>query len=74
MITPAQRAESAVVWFFSRDLGRAIWIQQRHVRADDGSCSGCCTQMSVTAWPCIILRLADECVRRQIPLQRQRGE
>jgi len=57
--------------FLSRDLGRAIYLQQKHIQAADGSCNGCCTQMAATEFPCIVRRLADECVARQIPLQRR---
>ena len=70
-MTPGERASSAVINFLSRDLGRAIYLQQKHLKAEDGSCLGCLTQLAPTLWPCIILRLADECLARQIPLQRR---
>lgn len=72
-MTPGERASSAVINFLSRDLGRAIYLQQKHVQAEDGSCLGCNTQMAPTAWPCVVLRLADETVARQIPLQRRQS-
>jgi hypothetical protein len=70
-VTPGGRASSAVINFLSRDLGRAIYLQQKHLKADDGSCLGCNTQMAPTIWPCVILVLADECMARQIPMQRK---
>jgi hypothetical protein len=67
------RAESAVMWFFSRDLGRAIYIQDVHQPDKRGHCSGCQTQMAPTLWPCVVRRLADETIARQIPLPRERS-
>lgn len=73
-MTPGERAQSAVLNFLARDLGRAIYLQQKHIRANDGSCNGCCTQLAPTEFPCIVRRLADECISRQIPLQRRASE
>lgn len=70
-MTPGDRACSAVIGFLARDLGRALYLQQKHVQAEDGSCLGCNTQTAPTPWPCIVLQLADECMARQIPLQRR---
>jgi hypothetical protein len=65
------RAESAVLWFFSRDIGRAIYIQEVHVADERGACAGCCTQTAPTMHPCIVRQLADECISRLIPRPRE---
>lgn len=69
-MTPGERAGSAVIHFLSKDIGRAIYLREKHLEAEDGSCLGCLTQMAPTAWPCILRQLADETIFRLIPLQR----
>lgn len=71
MITPGERAQSAVLSFLARDLGRAVYLQQVHVAGDRGDCAGCRSQVRWVEYPCLIRQLADECISRQIPLQRK---
>lgn len=73
-MTPGERAGSAVIWFLSKDIGRAIYLREKHLKARDGSCLGCQTQMAPTAWPCIVRRLADETIARLIPTQRKASD
>lgn len=65
------RAESAVVFFLSKDPGRALYLQQVHVANDQGECAGCRSQTKWIEHPCIIRQLADETMTRLIPTQRK---
>jgi hypothetical protein len=71
MVTPAQKTESAVLWFLSQDLGRASYLRKLHVADKYGACAGCCSQTQHIAYPCVIRQLAEECIHRQIPLPRR---
>ena len=73
-VTPGELTQVGVAWFLAEDLGRVVYIRDVHVSADDGSCRGCCTQMAVTVWPCILRRLADDVLARLIPTQRGPAE
>lgn len=73
-MSPGERAASAVIFFLSKDVGRAIHLNETHVANELGHCLGCHTQMAPTIHPCIIRRLADETLSRLIPKQRDSGD
>jgi hypothetical protein len=70
-MTPGERAGSAVIHFLSKDIGRAIYLQQVHIAGDRGDCAGCRSQTTWIQHPCILRLLADETIARLIPMQRK---
>lgn len=66
-----ERTLSAVVWFLSRDIGRAIYLQEVHVANERGECAGCRSQTNWVSHPCILRTLADETLSRLIPRPRE---
>lgn len=70
-MTPGERASSAVINFLSKDIGRAIYLRQKHVSDARGECNGCRSQVTPTMHPCIIRQLAEETIRRMIPQPRE---
>lgn len=69
-----ERAWSGAVLFLSRDLGRALYLQQAHDDDGTGHCSGCRAQTAWADHPCVARRLADQAVAHLIPLQRGSDE
>lgn len=70
-MTAGERAASAVVFFLSKDIGRAIYLHESHVANERGECAGCNSQTTWIQFPCIIRQLADETLRRMIPMPRE---
>lgn len=62
--------EQSVIWFLAQDITRAYWLRRNHQPNEHGFCLGCASQVTPISSPCIILKLAEETIFRQIPLQR----
>jgi hypothetical protein len=69
-VTPGERTWSTALWFLSRDVDRAFYLQEVHGDDGSGHCRGCRSQTTWICHPCLQRQLADEAVARLIPLQR----